>query len=166
MQTPKYKIGDWVRVIRTGYTYSAYEHMFTQLGFRDTNRNDPFARDTIAQVFGCDEHENNDQMLYALRDLHGGESLVDDRGLTEADMYVKTWDDTCRYDSEASEMYVTLDVAEPERVEVVRIRNPDTGTHADFTPVGMVRNQWSNMELGIVLTTNGIVWNFSRNETT
>ena len=158
METSQYNIGDWVRITEPGWTYSTYSSMFQKLGFRDTERNGPLGEDTLARVFAYTEHDSNSRMLYALRDTHGIESLIDDRGITEPEMYVKTWDGNCWFDLNNAMMYVTLDVAEPIVVDVLRIRNPETGTYADFIPTGTFHEFWHNSDHDITLCSTGIEW--------
>jgi hypothetical protein len=132
--------------------------MFANMGFRNTDHNEPFSDDTLAQIFAIAEHPDTKRVLYALRDSYSNESLVDERGIDEAEIYVKTWDDNCQYDSNNSEIHITMYVSESICVDVVRVRNPETNGYADFISAGYQHNEWCNVEHDIVLRTEGIVW--------
>jgi hypothetical protein len=72
-------VGDIVRVVAPGATYSTYSDLFEELGFFNRTINNSFKEDTIAQIFATKSENGN--KLFAIRDREGNESLIGERGI-------------------------------------------------------------------------------------
>jgi len=68
METTKFKIGDEVRVVNSGKTYTRYEKMFEKMGFKDKKRNYFGHMDSTFTVFNVDlKCDWKGITLYAIR---------------------------------------------------------------------------------------------------
>ena len=75
-------IGDRVRVINTGLSYTVYDKLFNSLGFKNTSRNDErgfYNAECI--VFNKSKHLDNGRNLVAIRHIDGRELLIEDIGV-------------------------------------------------------------------------------------
>ena len=76
-----YKIGDFVKVVNPGKTYSTYEDKFVELGFNNIYRNESFWPGTVGQIFGITKHDSAYNTLLALVDKDGNECLISAEGV-------------------------------------------------------------------------------------
>ena len=74
----KFKVGDFVKVVSNGGTYSTYKDKFTELGFINTQLNKGFDDGTIAQIFGITKHEVHGSVLLAIVAEDGSECLINE----------------------------------------------------------------------------------------
>src|SRR5690606_11554549 len=78
----KFKVGDNVKVVKSGHSYTSYVIMFRRLNFRNTNVNPSVSNGTIGTVFGSLPHtSSNGVICVAIRDKFGTEYLIEQRGL-------------------------------------------------------------------------------------
>lgn len=78
-------VGDIVKVINPGKTYSIYDIKFKELNFKNKKVNNEYKAEHIAKVFNICKHENsNEGTLYALRDIEGNECLINEKGIQKA----------------------------------------------------------------------------------
>ena len=75
-EQPKFKEGDVVKVVDNGHSYTTYGSKFTELGFKNKERNPILSHGTVAKIFGISKHG-----IVAIRDMTGNESLIGDHGL-------------------------------------------------------------------------------------
>lgn len=75
------KVNDIVRVVRGDYTYTTYKDMFKSMGFFNTEGNKAFEDGTIAKVFKRGIHPRDGNVLVAIVDQDGNESLISEEGL-------------------------------------------------------------------------------------
>lgn len=76
-----YKIGDFVKVVNPGKTYTTYSEKFVELGFNNIARNESFRTGTVGQIFGITEHDSKNKTMLALVDKDGNECLIDAGGV-------------------------------------------------------------------------------------
>lgn len=78
----KFKVGDNVKVVDSGDSYTSYVIMFRRLNFRNTNVNPSAIEGTIGTVFGILPHtSSNGDICVAIRDKFGTEYLIEQGGL-------------------------------------------------------------------------------------
>lgn len=79
----KFKVGDNVKVVKSGHSYTYYDRMFRRLNFRNTSANPSAPVGTIGTVFGVCAHDSvKKEVCVAIRDKFGTEYLIEQRGLT------------------------------------------------------------------------------------
>ena len=71
-----YKVGDWVKIINPGYTYSTYERKFQEAGFNNLKYNDIPDRYQIGKIFWVGFHEINSIPLIAIETADGKQCLM------------------------------------------------------------------------------------------
>lgn len=78
----KFKVGDNVKVVESGYSYTTYDMMFRRLNFRNPNENPIAPKGTVGTVFGvCTHTSSNIYICVAIRDKFGTEYLIEQKGL-------------------------------------------------------------------------------------
>jgi len=75
------KVGDKVKVVKPGHVYSTFDTMFRKMGFRYTEHNPGFERNTEATVFSTCHHPSANDTLVGIRDEKGNECLIGHNGL-------------------------------------------------------------------------------------
>jgi len=76
-----FKVGDVVKAVGIGYSYTTYESKFIELGFKNKEHNNSFSHGTVAKIFGISKHDVSSDCIVAIRDMAGNESLIGERGL-------------------------------------------------------------------------------------
>ena len=77
----KFKVGDKVRVVDSGKTYTTYVAMFEKMGFNNTESNSFFQQGLIATVFAVAEHEDDGLTLLGLQAANGTQCLISSEGV-------------------------------------------------------------------------------------
>jgi len=77
----KFKVGDKVRVVDSGKTYTTYVAMFEKMGFNNTESNSFFQQGLIATVFAIDVHEDNELPLLGIQAANGTQCLISVNGV-------------------------------------------------------------------------------------
>lgn len=78
---PKYKVGDWVRVVDCGKAYASYERKFKELGFKDKEYNYVESSGVCGKVFAISKHEYSGSTLYAVDLKDGKQCLISENGI-------------------------------------------------------------------------------------
>ena len=82
----KYKVGDIVKIVNIGETYTTYRSLFEELGFENKVENKCVDKDSIGTVFAVWYVKCNEKHLYAINISNEQKSqvLMGEYGITEA----------------------------------------------------------------------------------
>lgn len=77
----KFYVGQKVKIINNGSTYTTYDRKFTELGFSDKKHNPCFLNGEYGVIFATTTHEVNKDFLLAIRADDGRECLINSDGV-------------------------------------------------------------------------------------
>jgi hypothetical protein len=79
----QYSVGDFVKIVSSGCTYSTYDRMFKKMGFNNTKSNESWDDGDVGQIFAIDNHPDFGGFIYALVDKDGRECLMSEAGINK-----------------------------------------------------------------------------------
>src|SRR5690606_3094476 len=125
----KFKVGDNVKVVYGGYSYTSYDKMFRKLNFRNTDKNPSAPNGTIGTVFDVCAHTSNSRYVcVAIRDKFGTEYLIEQKGLTLTEEKVVSTRTTKVTRKQLGEIYPLVCKAWKDRITQVLSQNPFSDT--------------------------------------
>lgn len=125
----KFKVGDNVKVVDSGGSYTSYDHMFRKLNFRNTNVNPSAPEGTIGTVFGvCAQTSNSRYVCVAIRDKFGTEYLIEQSGLMLTEEKVISTATTKVTRKQLGEIYPLVCESWKGRITQVLSQNPFSDT--------------------------------------
>ncbi len=131
----KYKIGDWVTVTHSGYTYRDYSKMYEKMGF--PNGAETRVSDIkYGKIFNIALHPASNKILYGI-EFDGGQTLIEEDGIKsyaygDSEFYVITnnvssWiENTEKYSINKHDNYLTEDNSNLSPVANVKEIRPAT----------------------------------------
>lgn len=81
----KFNIGDKVKIVNSGQTYSTYADKFIELGFKNEINNPGLPHGTVGTVFGT-SFDRSERKIYAIRTRKGEEVLIGEPGIEIVDL--------------------------------------------------------------------------------
>jgi hypothetical protein len=137
MKENLFKIGDRVKVIRNGSTYTNYKKMFQKLNFKNKNYNGLPDNGDLGTIFAIEEHSDNSKLLLAINFDMGHQCLMNADGIELIQMVKPTQ---------------TMTIQEAQE-EIKRLQEfIDT-----FSPVNLVQKEIERLGLKMTIYDNEVI---------
>src|SRR5690606_26881575 len=125
----KFKVGDKVKVVDRGHSYTSFESMFRKLNFRNTLKNSSATEGTIGTVFGvCAHTSSSAEVCVAIRDKFGTEYLIEQSGLTLTEEKGISATTTKVTRKQLGEIYPLVCANWKDRINQILLQNPFSDT--------------------------------------